>query len=253
MRETDYIIHVVLQAKFRELLRKESCLKSVLFQILSEKTAYIVGGYVRDVFEGKESRDLDIVVDTPYDRIRDIVEAEACEKQYNRLGGVKLKLSHIDVDMWSFENNWAFKNELVKLNEKEKLNSLAKGCFYNYDALVVNMSNFSYNIRYYEDFVEKKELDILQKRAVYKNMNPTTEANILRAIYLNKRYGVSYTEHLKDYLFMKMLFLNDMYGDVIGRLMEVKKTYPKYEIVDRADIITTFVELRKEKPRTLFD
>ena len=133
MKDTNQIIQEVLQRKFKTLLYEELNLKSVLFQILTEGTAYIIGGYVRDVLENKENRDLDIVVDIPNERLRNIVESENCEKRYNRMGGAKLILKNINVDIWSFDNNWAFKNGLVKLNEKEKLNSLAKGCFYNYD------------------------------------------------------------------------------------------------------------------------
>lgn len=252
MKDTNQIIQEVLQRKFKTLLYEELNLKSVLFQILTEGTAYIIGGYVRDVIENKENRDLDIVVDIPNERLRNIVESENCEKRYNRMGGAKLILKNINVDIWSFDNNWAFKNGLVKLNEKEKLNSLAKGCFYNYDALVVNVSNFSYNIRYYEKFVEKKELDILQKRAIYKNLNPTLEANILRAISLKKNFGISYTDNLKDYIYRKMLSLNDIYGDVTERLLHVKKAYHKYELINREDIIHTFEKLRGEYPQTLF-
>ena len=252
MKGSSQIIHEDLQTKFRTLLYEESNLKSVLFQILIEGTAYLIGGYVRDALENRVSRDLDIVVDIPNERLREIVDGENCEKHFNRIGGAKLILNSINVDIWSFDNNWAFKNKLVKLNEKEKLNSLAKGCFYNYDALVVNVSNFSYHIRYYENFVEKKELDILQKRVVYKNLNPTLEANILRALFLKKEFGISYTEHLKDYIYRKMLSLNDIFGDVTERLMAVKETYPKYGIVNREDIINTFEELRIERPQTLF-
>ena len=221
MKDTNQIIQEVLQRKFKTLLYEELNLKSVLFQILTEGTAYIIGGYVRDVIENKENRDLDIVVDIPNERLRNIVESENCEKRYNRMGGAKLILKNINVDIWSFDNNWAFKNGLVKLNEKEKLNSLAKGCFYNYDALVVNVSNFSYNIRYYEKFVEKK-------------------------------VGISYTDNLKDYIYRKMLSLNDIYGDVTERLLHVKKAYHKYELINREDIIHTFEKLRGEYPQTLF-
>jgi len=253
MRDVNQIIHEDLQAKFRTLLHEETNLKSVLLQILVEGTAYLIGGYVRDMFEKKESRDLDIVVDIPHERLRSIVDAENCKKQFNRMGGAKLLLKNINVDIWSFDNNWAFKNELVKLNEKEKLNSLAKGCFYNYDALVVNVSDFSYNIRYYENFTEKKELDILQKRAIYKNLNPTLEANILRAVYLKKKYGVSYTEHLKYYIYLKMQSLRDVYGDSVERIMAVKEFYPKYGMIDREDIVNAFEELKRDMPQTLFD
>lgn len=252
MRDTYRLIHEDLQLKFRDLLDKERSLRNILYQILAEGTAYLIGGYVRDVFEGVKSRDLDIVVDIKKERLREIVDSDSCLKQYNRFGGAKLILSNIEVDIWSFDSNWAFKNKLVKLNEKEKLNSLAKGCFYNYDALVVNISKFAYNIKFYEGFLENGKLDILQKRSIYKNLNPTVEANILRAIYIKKHYGVLFTKHLKVYIYQKMLSLNDMYGDVVDRLLTVKETYPKYTLVTAEDVICTYENLKREMFQPLF-
>lgn len=252
MRDTNRLIHEELQAKFRGLLDEEWSLRNILYQILSEGTAYLIGGYVRDVFESVNSRDLDIVVDIKKERLREIVDSDSCIKQFNRFGGAKLKLSSIDVDIWSFDSNWAFKNKLVKLNENEKLNSLAKGCFYNYDALVVNVSKFTYNTKFYESFLEEGKLDILQKRSVYKNLNPTLEANILRAILIRKKHGVSFTMHLKEYVYQKMLSLNDVYGNIVDRLMAVRETYPKYVSVSAEDIVSTYEELKREMSQPLF-
>lgn len=252
MRDTNRLIHEDLQTKLRGLLDEERSLRNILYQILAEGTAYMIGGYVRDVFEGVASRDLDIVVDINKERLREIVDSDSCIKQFNRFGGVKLKLSNLDVDVWSFDSNWAFKNKLVKLNENEKLNSLAKGCFYNYDALVVNVSKFTYNTKYYEAFIDERRLDILQKRSVYKNLNPTIEANILRAIFINKKYEIQFTSHLKEYLYQKMLSLNDIYGDAVSRLLFVRETYPKYTSVSKEDIVSAYEKLKREMSQPLF-
>lgn len=252
MRDTNKLIHEELQTKFRRLLDEEWSLRNILYQLLAEGTAYLIGGYVRDVFEDVKSRDLDIVVDIKKERLRKIVDGDSCIKEFNRFGGVKLKLPHIDVDIWSFDSNWAFKNKLVRLNENEKLNSLAKGCFYNYDALVVNISKFTYNTKYYESFVEKGELDILQKRSVYKNMNPTLEANILRAILVKKKYEVVFSNHLKEYIYQKMLALNDLYGNAVDRLLTVRAKYPKYVSVSEQDVVSTYEELKRDMYQPLF-
>lgn len=252
MRDTNKLIHEDLQTKFRGLLDEEWSLRNILYQILAEGTAYLIGGYVRDVFEDVKSRDLDIVVDIKKERLREIVDNDICIKQFNRFGGAKLKLSNIDVDIWSFDSNWAFKNKLVKLNENEKLNSLAKGCFYNYDALVVNLPKFTYDTKFYESFLEERKLDILQKRSVYKNLNPTVEANILRAILIKKKYEVAFTPHLKEYIYQKMLSLSDIYGNVVDRLMAVRDTYPKYSSVSVEDIVNTYEGLKREMFQPLF-
>jgi hypothetical protein len=253
MKDANRLIHEELQVKVRALFDEEKGLRNIIYQILTEGSAYLIGGYVRDVFEGVKSRDLDIIVDIKKERLKEIVDSDSFCKEFNRFGGVKLRLPSIEVDIWNFDSNWAFKNKLVKLNEKEKLNSLAKGCFFNFDALVVNLSKFTYNTKFYENFLDERKLDILQKRSIYKNLNPTVEANILRAIYIKEKYGVLFTTHLKEYIYKKMQFLNDVYGNVVDRLIAVKATYPKYQMVSVEDIINTYEELRLEMPQSLFD
>ncbi|MDD4157768.1 MAG: hypothetical protein PHY08_14490 [Candidatus Cloacimonetes bacterium] len=60
-------------------------------------------------------------------------------------------------------------------------------------------------------------------------MNPTIEANILRAFYLRKLYNITYSENCNEYLVSRIGFLKDKYSSTIKRLLEIKKKYPKYE------------------------
>lgn len=149
-------------------------------------TAYVVGGYFRDFINKKQSRDIDIIVDIENELLINLIENYKFSYQINRHGGIKITHNNLELDIWNLKNNWAFKNKLVKLNEDDKLNSIVKGCFYNYDALAINLHNFSYNMRLYKDFMESKKLNIVQERSIYKNLNPTIEANILRAFYLKE-------------------------------------------------------------------
>lgn len=247
------LIHSVLREKFLRLLDEDKDFHNTFFHIMTEGTPYIIGGFIRDVFENKQSRDIDIVVDINKDRLKEIIESESCSYQLNRFGGAKVQFKNIVVDFWSFESNWAFINKLVKLNDKEKLNSLAKGCFFNYDALVVNAVNFSYNTKFFENFLEKRELDILQKRALYKNLNPSLEANILRAIYIQKKYNATMSNNLKEYVYKKTASLNDVFGDAVERLLEVKKLFPKYYSVEKTDITNLMASIKNDIPKTLFD
>lgn len=199
------------------------------YEIFIYGTAYIVGGYFRDFISKKQSRDIDIIVDVKNEILLEIILNSGIKHQLNRHGGIKLILDNLEVDIWSIENNWAFKNNLVKLNEVDKLNSIAKGCFYNYDALVINLHDFSYNLRYYKDFLETKKLNILQERSVYKNLNPTSEANILRAFYLKEMFRITFTKNTFYYISKKLGHLEDKHGDkYFNKIMEVKLKYPKY-------------------------
>ena len=63
---------------------------------------------------------------------------------------------------------------------------------------------------------------------------------------------MTFTSHLKEYIYQKMLSLNDVYGNVVDRLVLVRETYPKYLSVSAEDIIKTYEELKKEMSQPLF-
>ncbi len=214
------------------------------YNVFTLGTAYVVGGFFRDFINNKPSRDIDIIVDLKNDQLIEILKELDFVFTINRHGGIKIKLPSMYADIWSIENNWAFKNKLVKLNEDDKLNSIAKGCFYNYDSLVINLNNFNYNLRYYKEFEENEQLNILQERTMYKHLNPSIEANILRAFYIRYTNKIKYTENTERYLNSKLGHLWDKYGNPIDRLLEVKKGYPKYDILDRKLIQTSIDELK---------
>lgn len=243
----------LFKSKFEELLKGEPALRNVIYDLLVEGSAYIIGGYVRDILADKESRDIDIVADIPPEKLVQIVNENNCKCTFNRLGGVKLQYSHTEVDIWNINDNWAFRTELVKLNDNDKLDCIARGCFYNYDALVLNLPKFHYNIRYYNEFMKTGVLQTMQKQSIYKNLNPTVEANIIRSIYIRKIYNCTYSSDLKDYLLKKIMELNLIYGDAIGRLLEIKQQYPKYNAVTVNDIKDTIKTLYQESELTLFD
>lgn len=253
MKDINSIIHEDLKDRFNSLLICEPVLRDIIYEVLTIGGVYILGGYVRDVIYDKENRDLDIIVDISPEQLYSVLNNNKCNDCVNRLGGVKLRLDHIDVDIWSINNNWAFINNLVKLNENDKLQSIAKGCFYNYDALVVSVPKFLYNIRYYKEFVEKKELDIIQRKSSYKKLNPTVEANIIRATYIKKLYSVSFSDNLRNYLTREILALKDKYGDVINRLMMMKQFYPKYDFVLESDLKAMIKDLFDNNRPSLFD
>ena len=221
-------------------------LKFLMYDIFVFGSAYIVGGYLRDFLNSKPSRDIDIIVDLENKKLLEIIKNSKVEYSINRHNGIKLHFENVEVDMWSIENNWAFKNELVKLNEKDKLQSIAKGCFYNYDSLVVNLHTFNLNIQYYTNFKVEKKLEILQKSPLYKNLNPTIEANILRAFYLKKIYEIEFSANTKRYLIDKIGEMSDNEFSPLSQLKLTKTKYKKYESsLSESEIETSILDLYK--------
>jgi len=214
---------------FDNVLSENTALKFILFEIFFKGTAYVIGGYIRDILNQKESRDVDIIVDLSHKDLDEIIRNSKSQFEVNRHKGYKIHFSQLDVDIWSIENNWAFKERLVKLNNDDKLGSIAKGCFYNYDSLVMNLHNYNYNISNYNNFIKNNKLDILQKVPAYKLLNPTTQANILRAFYLKEIFNCEYSSNTKSYLISKIGEIKDSGNDIYETLNNVLKKYPKYK------------------------
>lgn len=237
-------IKIDLNIAFDIILRENYLFRIFLYEIFVYGSAYLVGGFIRDLIENKNSRDIDIIIDLDHNHLLKILKSSKIDYRINRHNGIKLQLENIEIDIWSIENNWAFKNNLVKLNEEDKINSIAKGCFYNYDSLVFNLHSKSLSLKNYEHFIRKGELDILQKSPSYKILNPTIEANILRAFYLRKEKGIKYSFNTRNYILTKIGEIVDNEKNPVDQLISIKVKYPKYEkILSDKDIKYYIVEL----------
>ncbi|GAA5095138.1 hypothetical protein GCM10023210_27490 [Chryseobacterium ginsengisoli] len=234
--KTGFYLHFTEQMKIEGFM-------GFFYELFMTGSAYVVGGYFRDFLLSKSSRDVDIITDLSQNQLISLVNNANVNFNINRHGGLKISLTQIEIDIWTIDNNWAFKNNLVKLNENDILNSIAKGCFYNFDSLAINLHTFNYSIRYFSECLNKKELNILQENSIYKNLNPSIEANILRAIYLGKIYNLKYSPNTINYLFSKIGFIADKFNNPLERILTVREQYPKYSIIKENDILNLFFNL----------
>ena len=241
-----------LKQRIAMTLNQEPELYKLLLQVFVYGTAYIVGGFVRDALMDKENRDIDIIVEIDKPQLYEIIQESSCSYDINRHGGIKLHLSTLDADIWTIDSNWAFENGLVclKENKKKRLECIAKGCFYNYDSLVVNIHDKSFDIHNFRDFINNKELDILMSSSTYKNLNPTIEASVIRAFYIKYKYKVEFSTQLKEYIFKKVLPLGATLEEAYSRILTVKAKYPKYnDYLDR-ELLSDLKSLLKEMENT---
>lgn len=125
--------------KFHDILSQYPEFRLFLLNVFVESTAYVVGGFIRDLVNERESRDLDIILKMSEKRIDQLLVESELNYTTNRFGGVKITLDNFQIDLWSIENNWSFKNKLIKLNEQKIVDNIASGSFYNFDSLVINI------------------------------------------------------------------------------------------------------------------
>src|ERR1700749_412026 len=147
---TDYnIFKRDFHLKFTETLSENPKFRNFCYEVFTLGTAYIVGGYIRDISLNKPSRDLDLLIHLPHDKILKILQEVNIGYKINRLKGIKIFDEKIEVDLWSIEHNWAFENKVVERNDDNILESIANRCFYNYDSLVLNLHTNNLNVRHY--------------------------------------------------------------------------------------------------------
>lgn len=191
--------------------------------------AYLIGGYFRDGLYGKEGRDIDIIFSCSTDELKDAIESNYLLYSQNHFKGFKLLLEK-DIDIWSIDNNWAFRTGLVT-RKKNTLKSLALGCFYNYDALVLNLRTGEYNIDFFDQFRSTKVLDIVVQKSKYIVDNPSFYANFVRAFYIKEKTECSFSARLQEYLhYIASDKIGYMPEDVLKLLMKMRE-YKKYDAV----------------------
>lgn len=201
---------------------------------------YLVGGYVRDSLIGKDSRDIDILVDMPAFEIECCLKKESVSYRKNHFGGFKFFLGK-EIDLWSIEDNWAFKSGYVPALHQNMLHSIAQGCFYNYDSLVVNYNTLEYDLSNYIGFLRTKVLKIVIGENDYTWGNPTALANIYRALWISERTGAILSERVQDYMGSVLgehIDASDNYLEILNsKLLE----YPKYQgTVDDFDVMSFY-------------
>lgn len=243
----------LFSSKLKKTLDQNLAFKHLLYELLVDNTAYVIGGYLRDIVYEKESRDIDIIVSSSHYNLIKAVKGSNIDYSINRHNGIKLHLGSFDVDIWSIQNNWAFCSEVVKMNDNDMLESIANGCFYNYDALVINVQNRNMNVRHYNSWARNRTLDIIQKNSIYKKENPTTGANILRALYIHLKYGVELSDNCKNYIKYNLGKIEYTHGEALGGLTEYMLKYPKYsEILDESgmgSILVRYLDELKESQK----
>ena len=219
--------------KFENTLRENLSLQQFCYEVFTQGTAYIVGGYLRDIALEKDSRDMDMLVHLPNSTILEILRNLNVKFDINRLNGIKMYHSTIEVDVWSIDHNWAFESKVVGRNEDNILESIGNGCFYNYDSLVIDILTTNLNVRNYNNLAETNTLDILRKNKLYRKLNPTIEANILRAFFLKEKYALFFSDNCLSYLISRIGYLDDQYKSSLERLNYYICRYPKYkELLD---------------------
>lgn len=212
-------------------------LENLLNKIAEKGDIYIIGGALRDSYFNNlidyKIRDLDLVFSEKIDKIKEILEEYSYYK--NRFGGYKLKLDELYIDIWSYYDSWAFKNKLVK-SSKCSLSSLSKGTFLNIDSLVYNYNTSEMYSYFFKKIIEKRKIDFISKNEEYIEKNPNSSLNIVRMLYMQDKYSLTFSDKVKEYIIKysnkdyKKLY-NAQFQHYHQEILEENKIKEKIEIL----------------------
>lgn len=195
--------------KFNLVLSENPQVKEIFSILLQNGTAFIIGGFLRDIANDEKSRDIDVMFSVSAHEIQQVIIESHLNYTVNRFGGVKILSNNFQFDLWSIDNNWYFKEKLIKTKKLNNVDNIASGLFYNYDSLVIDIQSLKMSVRYYNRCVKKNVLDINRKNKDYKKQNPTVEANIIRAFFLKEQFNLSFSDDCADYLIRRIKYLKD--------------------------------------------
>ncbi|WPQ65898.1 hypothetical protein SIO70_13635 [Chitinophaga sancti] len=224
-------------AQFEKTRKENPSLNKFIYEVSLFNNIYIVGGFLRNVINEDTPRDLDMIIGMSKGELDDVIKACFTDFDENRLGGYKIKLEKIAIDVWSIDDNWAFKEDLIKNIKINHIEKIAQGTFFNFDSLVLDLHKLKSSFKYYNSCAINKELDILKKNSKYKKLNPTREANVLRAFYLRAKYGLSYSPQLRNYMIEQLNYLAQVNSNPLPKLLQTLDKYKKYQdLLSKASI-----------------
>lgn len=208
---------------------------------------YLVGGFIRDSLNGKDCRDIDIIVDAPASWIENRLNKRCIEFKRNHFGGFKFEIGK-EIDLWSLDDNWAFKNGFIPALHQDILHYIALGCFYNYDSLVVNYKTLEFNLSNYIGFLRTNVLKIVYESNEYFWENPTSIANVCRALWISEQTGAQLSGRVQAYMNSVLGEFIDKSDDFLELLSSKLDEYPKYRgVIDSADVIRFYKEYQQHR------
>lgn len=186
---------------------------------------YLIGGALRNVLHEEQVRDLDFIVTCPISE--SLISVLPKGHKVNRMGGVKVNLRLITFDLWSVNDNWANRKKLIN-TEHIHISEIAKGTFYNFDSIVYSLNSNVLHCSFYDKCVNTGILDIIKHNRRYIYTSPNRAANVIRAFYLRRKYGLTFSQFLTDYMSLQINSLSYEHLDLVGYFKSVLRAYPKY-------------------------
>lgn len=98
------------------LIKQKNNIVSSFFDEIINYNPIIIGGFIRNVINEEESRDIDIVLNiNNHGEIEQLVNKYNLNYKKNQFDGYKITFDDIVIDIWYIENHNLFKKKYMKI------------------------------------------------------------------------------------------------------------------------------------------
>lgn len=164
-----------------------------LDNLIDRSDVYVFGGLIKNFFINRyqQPRDIDIVVSELSDEL--VVDLSPYVIRRNQFGGLKLRVEHVDVDLWEIGQTWSLDNK--SMDDDLIVNRLLKTVFFNSTAILFSLreNKFIFDSSF-EEFIQNRKLGIVNEE------NPFPELCIVKTCEYIKKYNFSVSLSLLNYL-----------------------------------------------------
>ena len=203
--------------KISELIKSNHSFLNFFYEIASFNPI-IIGGFIRNVLNNEEVRDIDIVLNTRNKSIiEEIIDKYSLEYTKNSFDGYKINFDDFDVDIWYIENHNAFKKDVYDIS----VDNLKETTFINYDSLVYDYNNRKVDISYYMDCINSNMIDFVGNYATIVN-NEQPFLSIVKILEISYLKNMNISDRVKEYI---MKYYNSNKEEFINIL---KKEYSRH-------------------------
>ena len=231
---------IKFEDKLFDLYKEYPLFYSFIEKIQKHGKVFFIGGFLRSIDTETKPRDIDIIAETSNSALNNIIHNYFTGFIQNRLGGYKIQIDDLTLDIWDYKSNWVINESLT--NRPVALENIAVGTFYNFDSLVAQLLPLEFYFDIYNECIKSNKLDIILKDWDYSRRNPTKEANYIRAIYLSKFYNLNLSSSVKKYLKINYKTLEYYYSSALDRLLWYLGTDEKYKNSIKKEDIDCFIE-----------
>ena len=201
-----------------DYLKQSSTYMLSFFEEIEEYNPIIIGGFIRDSIDNKDSRDIDIILNY-FDSsvIEKVIKNNNFKYRKNCFNGYKIIIDGIDIDIWCINDHNLFKQGIYS----SEFDNIKETTFINYDSLVYDLKNKKLDIKYYLEFLSSNTINFVGNRKAIDN-------NQQKYLSMVKIFGICYNKNAILSPDVQAYIYDNYFENRDNFILELKKEYLRH-------------------------